>query len=645
MMMPQLYSGYHDNLFNMKTSQLLPALSASLPLAAAQSPPDFQTATAHSYNNPIIPGFHPDPSCTFVPQLNNTFFCTFSSFLTFPGLPIYASRDLINWKLISNAISRPEQLPALGALPRGSTSGIYAPTIRFRDEKFLITGTLANQALYSNNYTRWDNFILTSSDPYSSGSWSDPVHFDFPGIDPSPFWDDANGGQAHITGSFDGKAILQAPIDLESGEVLAPLTAIWNGTGLPSPEAPHIYYKDGWYYLLTAEGGTRERHRSNLARSKNLYGPYEGDPHNPELSAYLSPGYFQAVGHSDIFQDGNGAYWAIALGVRAGYDYNFDPYNSIFPMGREAQLTPVTWAEGDWPHYQNVTGTMTGNFTLPLGVPSPNTLPTGGEGGDPSGDDTIDFAPGSSLPKHLFHWRLPIPGKYAVSPTGHDNSLRLVSSVLNLTAFDADSTRGWGQTFVARRQAHTRFRYSVDVEWAGYLNRSQNEVGITALQDQAQHFDLSVTMLPVTANTSLTSGCSGPTNGTQQLMPHIRFRGISTTQYRLPERFQYVDESWPLPEAWNGKKARLQIEALNTTHYAFSAGLGGIDGETEMTVYGYTKGNHLIPYFSGVVVGPYATSNGKYGEGAFEAFVSRWRYTGLEQVRELPANQGNVTWP
>ncbi|TKA63694.1 hypothetical protein B0A55_12079 [Friedmanniomyces simplex] len=575
-----------------------------------------------SYYNPVISGFHPDPTCTFVPELSNTFFCTFSSFITFPGLPIYASRDLIHWKLVSNALNRPEQLPALAFLARGSTSGIYAPTLRYRDGKFTLFNTLANQALYPTNYTRFDNFIMTTTDPYNSSEWSDPIHFDFPGIDSSPFWDD--DGQTYLTGSFDGKTILQAPLDFETGEVLGPLVSVWNGTGLPSPEAPHIYKKDGWYYLLTAEGGTRERHRSNIARSRSLFGPYEGDPANPVLSAYLSESYFQAVGHSDIFQDAMGQYWAIALAVRAGYSYNFDPYNSIFPMGREAVLTPVQWPEGAWPTYMNVSGVMTGDFALPHGP-----VPELGEGGLSEADDVINFALGSSLPAHLFHWRLSIAKTYAISPSGHNNSLMLQSSVQNLTSFDADSTRGLGQTFVARRQTHTRFRFSVDVDWSG-LTREQNEVGVTALQDQAQHFDISVAMLK--------------TNGSGALAPHIRFRGISTMLYRLPERFKYVDEAFPLPEALIGKMVRLQVEAVNTTHYAFSAGLGGCDEETPMEIYGYTRDNYLVPYFSGVVVGPYATSNGKFGEGAFKSYVSRWRYTGLEQVRELPADQQPVYW-
>lgn len=609
------------------------ATLSTLLVTASLSPSTAQNVS--TFLNPIIPGFHPDPACTFVAELNSTFFCTFSSFLTFPGLPIVASRDLVNWKHISNALSRPEQLPALAFLPRGATSGIYAPTLRYRDGTFYILTTLANQALYPTNYTKWDNFILTSTDPYTSSSWSDPVHFEFPGIDPSPFWED--DGQVHIQGSIDGKSILQAPIDLSTGEITGPLVPVWNGTGLPSPEAPHMYKKDGWYYLLTAEGGTRERHRVNMARSRNLYGPFEGAPANPLLSGSLSQSYFQAVGHADIFPDSQGNFWAIALAVRAGYDYNFDPYNSIFPMGREGVLTPVHWPSNEFPTFQNVSGMMSGNFTLPQ--PSgPQTLPKKGEGYSPSGDDIIDFEPGSTLPPHLFHWRLPVSRNYAISPSSDGNferksSLMLRSSVLNLTAFDADSTRGRGQTFLARKQAHSRFRYSVDVERAG-LTKLENEVGVSALQDQAQHFDLGIVMLPSSGNET-------------GLEPHLRFRGISTSTYRLPERFKYVNEATSLSKAMkDAPKIRLQIEALNTTHYAFSAGAVGIDDVTdvEMTILGYAKGQNLIPYYSGVVLGVYATSNGKYGEGAFNAYISRWRYTGLEQITVFPDQQGPVVW-
>jgi hypothetical protein len=244
----------------------------------------------------------------------------------------------------------------------------------------------------------------------------------------------------------------------------------------------------------------------------------------------------------------------------------------------------------------------------------------------------IDFEPGSNLPAHLFHWRLPVAKNYAISPDdSHNNTFKMTSSVLNLTSFDGDSTRGLGQTFLGRRQEHTRFRFSVDVEWDGLLTREQNEVGVTALQDQAQHFDLGIVMLK-------------SNDSKDGVVPHIRFRGISTTTYRLPQRFKYVDEVFPMPEALVGEKLRLQVEAVNTTHYAFSAGLGGCEEDTEMVVYGYTRGNYLIPYYSGVVVGAYATSNGKFGEGAFSTYISRWRYTGLEQVVEFPEDQEAVYW-
>lgn len=269
---------------------------------------------------------------------------------------------------------------------------------------------------------------------------------------------------------------------------------------------------------------------------------------------------------------------------------------------------------------------MTGDFVLPVD-PSPDRVPEQGEGGLSGADDVVDFEPGSQPPSHLFHWRLPVQKNYAISPEGHDNTLKLTSSVVNLTAWDADSTAD-SDKHSSPDDKNTRFRFSVDFDWSGLLTREQNEVGVTALQDQAQHFDISVAVLKA--------------NGSDDVKPHIRFRGISTTTYHLPERFKYVDKAFVMPEALLGQKVRLQVEAVNTTRYAFSAGLGGYEGETEMTVYGHTRGNYLIPYYSGVVVGAYATSNGRFGEGAFSAYVSRWRYTGLEQVIEFPEDQEAV---
>ena len=133
-------------------------LLATLPLA--------YSAQNGTVLNPILPGFHPDPSCISVPELpyNHTFFCASSSFSVFPGIPLHASKDLVNWRLISNALSRPEQLPAL-ALTNKSTSGIWAPALRYHEGVFYILTTLVFDDQPQTNFSRWDNFILSTTDP------------------------------------------------------------------------------------------------------------------------------------------------------------------------------------------------------------------------------------------------------------------------------------------------------------------------------------------------------------------------------------------------------------------------------------------------------------------------------------------------
>lgn len=534
-----------------------------------------------TFQNPIISGFNPDPSCIFVPEFNNTFFCATSSFLAFPGLPIHASRDLTHWKHVSNAFSRADQLPGLAFLPK-ATSGIYAPTLRFHDGTFYLLSTLVNQQLPRTNDSRWDNFILTTTDPYSSDSWSDPVHFSFPGFDPSPFWDD--DGKTYVSGAHTAAyypGVMHAPLDFETGEI-GDIIMPWNGTGGSSPEAPHIWKRGGYYYLLLAEGGTRENHMVTMARSRSLSGPFDPAPGNPLLtSANDTSSYFQAVGHADLFQDAQGQWWSVALAVRAGGTYGQapGPYFGNVPMGRETVLTPVTWEDGDFPIFTPVTGDMSG-WPLPS-----EAIPEEGEGQLSDADDTITFPPGSDIPIHFIHWRLPKSRNYAVSPPGHRNTLALKSSVLNLTAFDADFALGRGQTFVGCRMAHSLFRFRVDVDWATSLTKEEMEVGVSAIQDQAQHFDLGIVMLK--------------SNGSGDLGPHLRFRGISETPYRAAKNLP--NEVFPLPEGWSGQKISFQIEAVNSTHFAFSAGVTGEGEESALRVYGYCRGTELVPYYSGML--------------------------------------------
>lgn len=449
---------------------------ARLGAAAAISALLLPLSQAHnsSYTNPILPGFHPDPSCIFVPEWNSTYFCASSSFLSFPGLPIHASRDLQTWTLISTALHSTKQIPGLGTAKR-ATSGIWGPALRYHDGVFYLVTTMVYDDPPKNDSARWDNFIIHTTNPYVSSSWSQPVHFSFVGYDTSPFWDD--DGSVYITGSHTYEVwpgINQGKINLKTGEWIGELVNVWNGTGGLAPEGPHVYKKDGWYYLQIAEGGTGYDHMVTLARSRNINGPYTPAPHNPVLSNanITNPApYFQDVGHADVFSDKNGNWWAVALSVRNGP-------NGAQPMGRETVLTPVTWNKDQWPIYQNVSGQESG-WQLP-----PIDVVTEGEGSLVDADQHLTFNPGTSLPPELVYWRFPYgEGNYAVSPKGHPNSLQLVSSPANLTGTDGRSAEPTGQTFIGKRQTHSFFTYSANFD-ISELKVEEQETGVTIFLDQ-----------------------------------------------------------------------------------------------------------------------------------------------------------------
>ena len=336
--------------------------------AIALISPLLASAVNSTYSNPILPGFFPDPSCIFVPDHDDTFFCASSSFSAFPGIPIHASKDLQNWKLVSNVLNRPDQLPAL-AITNRSTSGIWAPALRYHNGTFYVMTTLVFDEAAADNSSRWDNMFFTSKDPFSSSSWSDPIHFNFVGYDTSPYW--ADNGTVFVQGSHPWKVtpgITQTTINLTSGEVGSDLQFIWNGTGGLAPEGPHIYRMDGWFYLMIAEGGTGLTHMETIARSRMINGPYTPNPNNSILTNANTSQYFQTVGHADLFQDAAGNWWGAALSTRSG------PNFTTYPMGRETVLYPVTWRTGDWPILQPVRGEMSG-WQMP-----PSNLAVAGEG-------------------------------------------------------------------------------------------------------------------------------------------------------------------------------------------------------------------------------------------------------------------------
>jgi beta-xylosidase len=225
------------------------------------------------------------------------------------------------------------------------TGGLYAPTIRHHEGIFYVVCTNILHEDGSPEDTL-QNFIVSTKDIWSN-EWSNPVYFDFHGIDPSIFFDD--DGKCYIQGSASPgpmTTINLFGIDLETGKKLSDEKKIWDGTGGIYPEGPHMYKRDNWYYIMISEGGTHEDHMITVARSKDIWGPYEPFDKNPILTARNTDEYIRYTGHADMFQDQHGQWWGVCLGVRKS--------NGRYVLGRESFLTAGEWASGEWPKMSQV---------------------------------------------------------------------------------------------------------------------------------------------------------------------------------------------------------------------------------------------------------------------------------------------------
>lgn len=297
------------------------------------------------FKNPIIPGYNPDPS---ICRVGKDFYLVNSTFEFFPGVPIYHSQNLVNWKLIGYCLTRRSQLELEDCRNSG---GIYAPTIRWHNGIFYMITT---------NVTDKGNFVVHTDN--INGEWSDPAWIDQGGIDPSLFWDDDERCYYCSTGTLDGvRGIVAFEINPLTGEILSDKHLISTGCGGQCAEGPHIYKKDGWYYLMIAEGGTEYAHRETIQRSKAIYGPYTPCPHNPIIShKEYKKSEIQATGHADLISDENGNWWLVFLGIR-----RFS-HALLHNLGRETFLAPVSWDEDGWP----VVG-YNGNGTIELIMDAP----------------------------------------------------------------------------------------------------------------------------------------------------------------------------------------------------------------------------------------------------------------------------------
>ncbi|MFE2407221.1 glycoside hydrolase family 43 protein [Kitasatospora sp. NPDC059408] len=273
-------------------------------------------------SNPVIPGFHPDPS---VCRVGDDYYLVCSSFEYFPGIPVFHSRDLVNWTQIGNALDRPSQLHLAPEVP--SSAGIYAPTLRHHDGRFWLIVTIVGGG---------GNVIVTATDP--AGPWSDPVPAPgVPGIDPDLAWDEDGTCWCTVAG------VSQVRLDPTTGETFGEPRRIWSGTGGKAPEAPHLYRIGAYWYLLIAEGGTERGHGVSIARGSTPTGPFEPCPDNPVLTHRSTDRPIQNTGHADLVQAPDGSWWMVLLGVRPR---GGTPGWHV--LGRETFLAPVEWVDG-WP--------------------------------------------------------------------------------------------------------------------------------------------------------------------------------------------------------------------------------------------------------------------------------------------------------
>jgi xylan 1,4-beta-xylosidase len=291
-------------------------------------------ATTVRYQNPVLPGFYPDPS---VCRVESEFFLVTSTFEYFPGVPIFRSENLVDWEQLGHCLASTSQVD-LTDCP--SSKGVYAPTLRHHAGTYYVVTTNMNLGYGA-------HFLVTAQDP--AGPWSEPIELSQYGIDPSLFFDD--DGRCYLTtnGKEDapfGLGIYQSEIDPATGRRLTEPRFLWPGTGGMAPEAPHLYKRNGEYFLLIAEGGTSYGHMVTLARGPRPYGPFEPAPHNPLLSHRSLGSPIAAVGHADLVEAQDGSWWALCLGIRPRFRAGAGAHH----LGREVFLAPVSWDTAGFPH-------------------------------------------------------------------------------------------------------------------------------------------------------------------------------------------------------------------------------------------------------------------------------------------------------
>jgi len=511
-------------------------------LAAVAAPATLDGPPAR---NPVIPGFHPDPS---VVRVGDTFYLVTSSFEFFPGVPVFRSRDLVSWEPIGHVLTRDSQLPLRKARPSG---GIYAPTIRYRDGTFYVITT---------NVDGGGNFLVTAKDP--AGPWSDPVWIrDFPGIDPSLFFDD--DGRVYLTGPAGGggqpRGIYQAEVDVTTGRLLTRPRLVWDRAGARYPEGPHLYRIRERYYLMIAEGGTEYGHMVTIARGDTPWGPFTPCPRNPILTNRQTENDVpvQGTGHADLVEDAAGRWWMVFLAFRpvGGYYHH---------LGRETFLAPVEWDADGWP-------VVNGGRPAGLEVAA-SVLPPAEPAAAAPARTRFDAPPGLA-------WNfLRNPDRAAYSTTERPGWLTLHGGATTLG--EAASP-----TWLGRRQEHFSARAATLVDFVP--GRDGEEAGLSVYMNPDHRYEIGVRRA----------------GGRREVFVRQRVG----TRLEAVTAKAAVDGTGPV---------RLQVDATPSEYrFSFGTEAGGAAGPPAMQSLGTAETRYLSSEvaggFTGVYLGLYASGGGR----------------------------------
>jgi xylan 1,4-beta-xylosidase len=308
----------------------------------------------NTITNPILKGFNPDPS---ILRVNDDYYIATSTFEWFPGVQIHHSKDLINWELIAHPLNRISQLDMKGV---PDSCGVWAPCLSYDNGTFYLV--YSNVKSFAGVWKDTPNYLVTTEN--IRGEWSEPVFLDSSGFDGSLFHD-ADGRKWYLSMRVDhrkGKmfgGIVLREFDNVLQKLVGEVFYLTEGSVLGLTEGPHLYQKDGFYYLLLAEGGTEYGHAVSMARSKNITGPYEMSPNNPLISCKDEPEYYlQKSGHGDLVQTQNGDWLVVFLTARP-----LTPHGKCI-LGRETSIETVDWEENEWPILKN--GTSLPQVEVPM---------------------------------------------------------------------------------------------------------------------------------------------------------------------------------------------------------------------------------------------------------------------------------------